>query len=232
MHNIGSTHWTGWASPTARFNPLTSLPGTKYAWLSGDDLGAAASGIASWPNRANASNNPANASGPAQPLVDAIGARKAALFNGTTSRLNFPTNIVPGTLSIFAAVRPTTIGVTTALLTFDKVNFYTVVSAGVWGMFEGANVFGASALVAGTTYIIEGHVMAANNIDLVQQGTTTNRTTGTALSSRGSSTLGCDLSGTQFCPMRLLELFVCDVLASAADRLAMRQYLNAEYGAF
>jgi len=237
---MGTSHPTSyrgraWPAPSFGFLPLRDLPGVKYAWHRGDELGAQASQVATWPNLADASNAPTQSVSSAfRPTVDTIGGKKCGLFDGADDKLIYPTSITKDLLSYFAVVRPTTIPTLYKAVVATKQHalFQNLNSGTQWGTWLGSNVPSTVAAVAGVTCLLEIHVNAVNNVDLGRNGVANNRTNGTVFAGNAGSALGSDFTAAQYADMRLFELFICDVLTNPADRLAMRAYLNTKYGIF
>lgn len=224
---IGSKmHYTGWAqqpkAPTIWTPDKAST--AKYVWLRAATLGAAASAMASWTNDANPSNTPTSA-GSYRPIVDTVvGGSKCALFDGVDDGLTFPSNITAINTSSFIVVQPTTIAaVNYCIYAFQNISAFTC-NGTTWGEF-GASGSGAASLVAGNLYLLEIH-NNASSVDLIQNGTLVNRAGTIGLYGRSGSAIGHDPSGqaVQSGPFRLVELFICGVLTSAAERVKARRY--------
>lgn len=212
----------------------SDLPGCVL-WLRADiGITLSSGNVAAWSDQSPNGNN-FTAAGAAQPTYNAapINGRPTVRFNGTSSSMACANNVATGVPSAIIAVFSTAanVGGIEALLVTQKLGLYKVlaVSPNRWGVQLGVSMLDDTVpTAAGQCLIANQH--AANNVDLIRNGTVSNQTSGTGTASRSGTALGSDPTLVQFAEMDLAELVLVssDLQADALARL--RSYFTSLYG--
>lgn len=220
----------------AAFTPATlaSLVGwyeASPAYCFSDDAGTVpcvnGSVVAKWVDRSGTNNHLTQTVDLNRPTFVVSGGKNYVRAVGGTWMT--PANGWTGTVGVWGtAVIPTLAASTYALLVGTRGAMYTRLEPeNAWGVYANANVVG-TALTTLTPYRLIANTRAANDIDLIRNGTTTTRTNGTGWPTRPGSQLNGDPSGVQLGDQDIAAVVIANAAASAGNAAGLDTYLASK----
>lgn len=224
-----------------------SLPGSPLLWLDGDDMDGLGThnasltngtGLAIWKNKGSgaATYDFAQATGVRQPIINKVAqnGKGGCAFDGSLSEINALTNIPSVACTILVSLYSLGANAATAgLFIFQNPTIYLNLGGGAnnWTTFPGGvTVINSGVTLTNTPVILSIDFIAANNINMVTNGVSVNKTTGTTLvASRPGSAIGGDPSFVQNGQFGINELVLYDPSVSTVTRKAAEAYLSAKW---
>lgn len=191
--------------------------------------------VTTWGDQ-SANNNDAAAVLTQKPLWRATGganSKPAVEFDGSDDVMTFGTNITGNTKTIIAVLNHTAIlGGYSAALRLDSLYLLLELTTvgNVWGTYLTGNV--SSGVTLNSTFVVISMVVrAANDVDLVTNGSLVNVTTGTSFNiSTTISTIGASATALQPMTGKICEMITYDSALSNSNRRNVEVYLGSKYG--
>jgi len=151
------------------------------------------------------------------------------MAEAANTAFNLATNITSAPVTVLAVVKNRNVQAAfQGLFVASKIGVYAGGTTGSdWGAYVNTSLDGGQTL--GSFKQISAVFRAANDVDLVTNGSLVNRTNGASYQGRTGTAIAADPSGVQFTSLDLAELIVYNRALTVAERLLIESYLKRRW---
>lgn len=202
-------------------------------WLKADAITGLNDGdsVTTWTDSSGNSNDATQSTAANKPTykTSIINSKPVVRFDGSNDILSLGTNITATGATIISVANNTDgASCTRTLFNAYAISLYTCLNNTQWSVYASQSVTSGSQLDS-THSVLSAVIRSFNDIDLVTNGSSVNKTNGTGWPSRGSSAVGADPTNVQNHAGDIAELIVYNSALSTTNRSRLENYLRDKY---